>query len=182
MKNLVFFLLTLFYVGCSNNPDYLIKKGQVGKVNNETLVKELDSLFLNDSIVKRIGEGDYMFSGDDKYLIFNSNKEHLLSLTPKQQHDINERIETIEIISDKFKTIQGISSNSSFGDIKKNLTISDIQNTINNIVVFVDEIDAYFIIDKKNLPLEFRLGTSKKIQSINIPSNSKIKRFIIGWD
>ena len=48
MKNLVFFLLTLFYVGCSNNPDYLIKKGQVGKVNNETLVKELDSLLLND--------------------------------------------------------------------------------------------------------------------------------------
>ena len=89
MKNLLFFLLILFYVGCSNNPDYLIKKGQVGKVNNETLVKELDSLFLNDSIVKRIGEGDYMFSGDDKYLIFNSNKEYLLSLTPKQQHDIN---------------------------------------------------------------------------------------------
>ena len=169
-------------VGCSNNPDYLIKKGQVGKVNNETLVKELDSIFLNDSIVKRIGEGDYMFSGDDKYLIFNSKKEHLLSLTPKQQHDINERIETIEIISDKFKTIKGISSNSSFGDIKKNLTISDIQNTINNIVVFVDEIDAYFIIDKKNLPLEFRLGTSKKIQAINIPSSSKIKRFMIGWD
>ena len=50
-----------------------------------------------------------MFSGDDKYLIFNINKEHLLSITPKQQHDINERIETIEIISDKFKTIQGIS-------------------------------------------------------------------------
>ena len=182
MKNLSFFLLILFYVGCSNNPDYLIKKGQVGKVNNETLVKELDSIFLNDSIVKRIGEGDYMFSGDDKYLIFNSNKEHLLSLTPKQHPDINERIETIEIISDKFKTIKGISSNSSFGDIKKNLTISDIQNTINNIVVFVDEIDAYFIIDKKNLPLEFRLGTSKKILEINIPSNSKIKRFMIGWD
>ena len=52
----------------------------------------------------------------------------------------------------------------------------------NFIVVFVDEIDAYFIIDKKNLPLEFRLGTSKKIQAINIPSNSKIKRFMIGWD
>ena len=53
---------------------------------------------------------------------------------------------------------------------------------INNIVVFVDEIDAYFIIDKNNLPIELRAGTEKTIESINIPSKSKIKRFMIGWN
>ena len=71
---------------------------KVCKVNSETIIKELDSLFLNDSIVKRIGEGDYMFSGEDKYLIFDSDKNHLLTLIPKQQHDSNEKIETIQVM------------------------------------------------------------------------------------
>jgi hypothetical protein len=47
--------------------------------------------------------------------------------------------------------------------------------------VFVDEIDAYFIIDKNNLPVDLRLGTHKKIQEINIHPNAKIKKFMIGW-
>jgi len=93
---LLLFILICF--GCSNNSDFSIKKGSVGKVNSETIIKELDSLFLNDSIVKRIGEGDYMFSGEDKYLIFDSDKNHLLTLIPKQQHDSNEKIETIQVI------------------------------------------------------------------------------------
>ena len=52
---------------------------------------------------------------------------------------------------------------------------------INNIIVFVDEIDAYFIIDKNNLPIDLRLGTENEIKEINIPLNSKIKKFMIGW-
>jgi len=182
MKKYILFICVLTFFGCNDNSDYYIKKGKVGKINSETIVKELDSLFYNDSIVKRIGEGDYMFSGEDKYLIFNKKQDHLLTLIPKQQHDINEKIETIEILSNQFKTIKGININSTFGDINKNHNISSIQNMINNIVVFVDEIDAYFIIDKNNLPIELRAGTEKKIESINIPSKSKIKRFMIGWN
>jgi hypothetical protein len=71
---------------------------------------------------------------------------------------------------------------STFGEIDKNHNINGIQNTINNLIVYVDEIDAYFIIDKENLPIELRLGTENKIKKINIPSNSKIKRFMIGWN
>ena len=42
------------------------------------------------------------------------------------------------------------------------------------------DIDAYFIIDKQNLPIDLRLGTEKTIKTINIPPDSKIKRFMIG--
>ena len=72
--------------------------------------------------------------------------------------------------------------NSTFGEIDKKHQINGIQNTINNLIVHVDNIDAYFIIDKKNLPLELRLGTENKIEKINIPTDSKIKRFMIGWN
>jgi hypothetical protein len=175
-------IIILSCIGCSDNANYLIKKGKVGKIHSKSIVKEIDSLFSNDSIVKRIGGGDYMFESEDKYLIYDNSNNHLLTLIPKQQHDRNEKIETIQIFSNKFQTSKGININSSFGDINNKHKISSIQNTINNVVVFVDEIDAYFIIDKENFALELRIGTEKKIESINIPSNSKIKRFMIGWN
>jgi hypothetical protein len=178
-KYIIIFIITLIY-GCSNN-DYTIKKGKVGKISSKTIVKQLDSIYILDSIVRRIGEGDYMFSGDDNYLIFDKQKNHLLTLTPKQQHDINETIETIEIKSDKFSTDKGLTINSTFEELQNTHKISAIQNTINNIIVFVDEIDAYFIIDKNNLPVDLRLGTDKKIKEINIHPNAKIKKFMIGW-
>ena len=81
-KYIIIFIITLIY-GCSNN-DYTIKKGKVGKISSETIVKQLDSIYILDSIVRRIGEGDYMFSGDDNYLIFDKQKNHLLTLTSKQ--------------------------------------------------------------------------------------------------
>ena len=39
--------------------------------------------------------------------------------------------------------------NSTFGEIDKKHQINGIQNTINNLIVYVDNIDAYFILDKK---------------------------------
>ena len=183
MNKYILILVILISLGCSNySIDYSIEKGKVGKINSETIIKDLDSLFSNDSIVKRIGEGDYMFSGEDKYLIYDKEQNHLLTLTPKQQHDLNEKIETIEVISEKFKTNKGININSTFYDIKINHKISSIQNTISNIVIFVDEIDTYFVIDKSNLPINLRRGTDIKIEEINIPPKSKIKRFMIGWN
>ena len=41
----------------------------------------------------------------------------LLTLTPRNQHDPEEPIETIEIISEKFKTSKGINTKSTFGMI-----------------------------------------------------------------
>ena len=60
--------------------------------------------------------------------------------------------------------------------------ISNIQNTINNVIVFVDEIDAYFIIDKKNMDFKFQNETDRIIEIKDIPPKSKVKRFMIGWN
>jgi len=181
MNKYLIITLTILSIGCSNT-EYKIEKGKVGKLNKEIKIQQLDSIFRNDSIVKRIGEGDYMFSGDDKYLIFDINKNHLLTITPRNQHDNDETLATIEIVSDLYKTNKGVSTKSKFEMIEKNHKINSIQNTINNLIIYVDDIDAYFIIDKQNLPIELRLGTEKIIKTINIPPDSKIKRFMIGWN
>ena len=144
MRKLSLILITVLSFGCSQN-EYKIEKGKVGKLFKENLVKQLDSIYKNDSIVRRIGEGDYMFSGDDKYLIFNNKKEHLLTLTPRNQHDTSEPIETIEIISDLFKTDSGISVNSSFGEIDKNHKLGNnevISYNHKTVQVLVKVVDA----------------------------------------
>ena len=57
----IYLILTITIIfGCSQN-EYNIDKGKVGKLVKENLVKQLDSIYQNDSIVRRIGEGDYMF-------------------------------------------------------------------------------------------------------------------------
>ena len=81
MRKLSLILITVLSLGCSQN-EYKIEKGKVGKLSKENLVKQLDSIYKNDSIVRRIGEGDYMFSGDDKYLIFNNLPEPTLKISP----------------------------------------------------------------------------------------------------
>ena len=64
MNKYLIITLTILSIGCSNT-EYKIEKGKVGKLNKEIKIQQLDSIFRNDSIVKRIGEGDYMFFGDD---------------------------------------------------------------------------------------------------------------------
>ena len=177
------FIAVCFYCSCNTiSNDYTIDKGFVGKLSKNSIVKDLDSIFSKDSLVKRIGEGDYMFSSEDKYLLYDKSGKLLLTMTPHQQHDPNEKIESIEINSSIFRTKKGVNTLSTFSDIKKDHQISDIQNTINNLVIFVDEIDAYFLIDKNQLPKHLQKGTEKIILSEDIPPNSKIKRFMIGWN
>ncbi|MAR26437.1 MAG: hypothetical protein CMC50_03310 [Flavobacteriaceae bacterium] len=180
---ILMFSVFCFLFGCNTiSDDYIIQKGFVGKLSKNSTVKDLDSIFSKDSLVKRIGEGDYMFSSEDKYLLYDKLGNPLLTMTPHQQHDPNEKIESIEIKSPIFRTKNGLNILSTFSDIKKNHKISDIQNTINNLVIFVNEIDAYFIIDKVQLPKHLQKGTEKTIKSEDIPPNTKIKRFMIGWN
>jgi len=49
-------------------------------------------------------------------------------------------------------------------------------------VVFVDEINASFTIDKKELPSDLRFDMSLTIEKIQIPDKAKIKYFFVYWD
>ena len=100
-KNIFFFSFLLFLSSCNeSNNNYLISKGSVGFLKNQA--KDLDSIFQMIQF-KRIGEGDYMYSSEDKYLLYDKSGNHLLTLTPHQQHDLNEKIETIEIKMPNFQ-------------------------------------------------------------------------------
>ncbi|MEM6718657.1 MAG: hypothetical protein AAF611_05065 [Bacteroidota bacterium] len=182
MKKTVFLgLIAACLVSCAKKEDpFLIQKDRIGKLPKDAIVKQLDSIFEKDSLVKRIGEGDYMQAGDDLYLVFEKRGKHIFTLTPTQQHDENEKIETIQIHDERFKTEKGISLKSTFKDIRENYKIKNIYNTINNLVISVNG-QEYFTIDKKELPEDLRYDMKLNIEALQIPDAAKIKQLLINW-
>ncbi len=181
-KYILGILISSCLASCAKKEDpFLIQKDQIGKLTKEITVQQLDSIFTNDSLIKRIGEGDFVQAGDDKYLIFEKGGKQLLTLTPRQQHDVNEKIKTIQIHDPRFKTTKGLTLKSTFKDIREQYKIKNIHNTLRNIVVTVDG-NEYFTIDKKELPEDLRYDINLNIEAIQIPDAAKIKYFMINWE
>ncbi|WP_250432904.1 hypothetical protein [Hanstruepera flava] len=174
-------LIVLVIVGCTKQQDpFLISKKSIGLLTDSTQVKELKTIYKNDSLVFAKDTNKFIDDGRD-IEVFDTSGKSLLILTPNKVSDSTATIETIKIIDSRYKTAKGLSVSSTFGDIEKNYKISSIQNTLKNVVVFVNEIDAFITIDKKELPAELQFNMSAQIEAIQIPDKAKIKYFMIGW-
>jgi hypothetical protein len=171
----------ILLTSCTKKQDpFLISAKSIGLLNDSTQVRELKEIFSQDSIVFRTNDLEFIGNKSD-IEVFDKTGKHLLVLTPETFQDSTSTIKTIKIIDARFKTIKGLSNASTFGDINNNYKISSIQNTLRNVVVFVNEIDAFFTIDKKELPAELQFNPSVQIEAIQIPEKAKIKYFMIGW-
>jgi hypothetical protein len=174
-------IILLVIVGCTKDQDpYLISSKSIGLLNDSSQVKDLKKIYKKDSIVFRTNDNEFIGNRND-IEIFDKAGKPLLVLTPNKILDSTATIETIKILDSRFKTVKGLNTLSTFSDIEKNYKISSIQNTLKNIVVFVNEIDAFITIDKKELPSELQFDMSAKIEAVQIPENAKIKYFMIGW-
>ena len=66
-------------------------------------------------------------------------------------------------------------------DIRSKYNISSIQNTLRNLIVSVNDINAYFTIEKSELSENLRYDMTQKIEALSIPDKAKIKDFFIQW-
>jgi len=183
MKKSIFSLaiITLLFIGCKKEQDpFQISKQSIGLLTDSTQVKDLKAVFSNDSVVERLLDNEFTFNRTD-IDIFDKAGNKLLTLTPRVVQDSTSTIETIKVLDSRFKTAKGLTSSSTFGDIKNNYKISSIQNTLKNVVVFVNEINAFITIDKEELPAELQFDMNAKIEAIQIPEKAKIKYLMIGW-
>lgn len=185
MQSLVkaFTLCTIIFAitSCAKNDSrFLIAKGKIGDLTNLNYASQLDSLFSADSVVTRSSKDDIVYVGGDSFLIYEKGGSHLFTATPASKDSLKP-IETIRVIDPRFKTEKGLGVESTFKDIRDNYTISSIQNSINSVVVFVNEIDAFITIDKKELPANLRYDSSIKIEEVQIPDTAKFKYFMLGW-
>ena len=141
----------------------------------------MDSIFINDSIVKFVG-GDEFTGNINNIDIYDKAGNHLLVLTPNEALDSTAVISNIRIMDSRYKTQKNLSNLSTFKDIHGNYKINRIDNLINSINVNVNEINAYFTIDKKELPANLRFDMKMTIEASQIPDDAKIKYFMINWN
>lgn len=162
-------------------PDpFLIQKNNIGLLTDSTQVKELNTIFINDSVVRYIA-GDEFTGSVNTIEVFEKTGKKLLDLSPVEALDSTSLISTVRIMDNRYKTKKNISTLSTFKDIQEAYKISKIDNLINAVVVSVNEINASFTIDKKELPASMRFDMDLKIDALQIPEKAKIKYFMIHW-
>ncbi|GAA4279274.1 hypothetical protein [Aquimarina mytili] len=186
MKSRIFqiLLISVLLTGCQKEEKqspFDISNNRIGFLTNEIKVSQLDSVFANDSIAKAITNKNSL-SSSNEIEIYEKGGAKLLVLEVKNESDPSSTIENIQIIDPRYKTSSGLSSGGVFKNIKDHYTISKINNTLSTAVIFVDSIQAYFTIDKKELPKKFQNTTDAKIDVSDIPDSAKIKHFWISWD
>ncbi|MDR6302029.1 hypothetical protein [Mesonia maritima] len=184
MKKVVLslFSLSLLIASCSSEEKtdpFAITNTNVGLLTKEVQVRKLDSVFVNDSIVKTSGQEG--FNAGSEIYIFDKKGKEMLLLDPVQSFDSTSTIANIQVKDPRFKTAKGLNSESTFKDITQNYKISRIENTLRTAVIFIDEINAYVTIDKENISGDARYNTDVKIEPSQIPDDAKIKHFWIGW-
>lgn len=184
MKNIQFISLlvvvvTFMHCKREGDPKFLINNSQVGKLMRTSLVSELESIYSNDSIVKDTSLST-LVSNSNTIKVYEKGGTQLLTLTPNG--DSIPKIGIIRVLDPRFKTEKGIGLQSTFKEIKDNYVIKKIVTSLNNVIIFIENSDVYFTIDKEELPASLRYDTSINIEEVQIPDDSKIKYLMVGWE
>lgn len=180
-KSLFVFGICLLLIGIScqrQDPTFLITETSVGPLNQTNSFQELETLFINDSVVKdtfRLKTNQ----NPKKVKIFEVTGNPLLSLTANS--DSVPTIENVRIEDPRYMTQNGVGLSSSFKDIQNAYDIRKIVTTINSVVVFPKNSNLYFTIDKMELPANLRF-TKTNIEAVQIPDDARIKYLMVGWD
>ena len=139
MKNafIITALTTLLSIQCTSKKDaFTIANGEIGGLTSQTTLKQLSTIFVNDSIVplSKSNPSDAL-QGDVE--VFSKDGIKLLWLSPNNQNNPDATINTIRVYDSRYKTSKGLSMKSTFKDIKDNYEISGMQTSIDAVVIFL---------------------------------------------
>jgi hypothetical protein len=183
MKLIRIFLIALIasFIGC-NTPasDTLIAKNQLGLITPNTNVLDLNSILSQDSIAEF--DIDSKFNRTREIEVFNNDGRISLVIEPNYKTDSIVTINEIQILDPRYKTKKGLNVESDYQTIYKNYKINNIQNSINSVILSIDEIGAYIVIDKKHLPSEIRFDPDLKIEANQIPDDAPLRYFWLRFD
>ncbi|MGY6647449.1 hypothetical protein [Wenyingzhuangia sp. IMCC45574] len=172
---LLLFLLTTVLFSCATKEDTTIALNKVGVLTNTTTIDKLEQLFVNDSIVSRLTEGEFGSNSiyvhdDDTHLVYKKGGELLLSISPVNQLDSVSKVKSITVLSDVYKTGAGVGISSTFKDLNIQHNIEKLEATFHLVTVFVKDINATFTMEKQAVGVnDFTLGEIDKSQ---IPENA----------
>ena len=173
--------VTLLFIECKEeiNP-FLISNDSVGALTRGMTIKEIDSIFAQDSIVKLYAQNEELPT-QGEVEIYDKNGTKLVSISPVTNNDPDALISNFQFFDPSYKTDKGLNLSSTFKDIKANYKISNIETTISTVVIFIEDNDLFINIDKNELPENFRYNPNLVIDVTNIPDEAKIKYFMLSW-
>ena len=170
------------FAQCTDEKDpFVISNAVVGHITKDTKVMQLDSIFAQDSIVK-LSPIENALGTQGEVEIYEKGGAKLLLLSPKDENDPNSKITNVQIFDERYKTDKGLTSSSTFKDVKANYTVKSVETTIRSVVVFLVDSPIYLTIDKLQLPENLRYDPSVKVEASQIPDTATFKYFMIGWD
>lgn len=185
-KKVLIIVLSLLFVQCARDNNFIIEKGKVGAITKETTINDLSIIFKNDSVVSKLydsisNSSENLFSnGDDEYIIYSKNGDKWLEISPENLNDLNSKIKNIQIFNSNYKTDKGISLKSTFKEINEHYLINKVETTLTSATLFIDELNATISIDKKDLGLNS--FSREQISVEQIPDNAKVKYFTIWFN
>lgn len=182
MKKIILIAIaSIGFIQCGKKADpFLIQKNKIGVLERAYTVKQIDSVFTNDSIVKRVAGDEFAGSSTD-IEVFEKGGKHLLSLSPSESLDTNSKINIVTINDERFKTDKGIGLNSTFKDFTTHYEVSKIDRLLNNINIEFKNQDFYITISVDELPAAYKFDHSKTIELTSIPGEAKIKSLRLDW-
>ncbi len=116
MKKILFIgaLASLLFVQCGKDSDpFLIQNGAIGNLNKDIKIKQVDSIFAQDSIVK-ISSSPNALETQGEVEIYEKGGKQLLLLSPNNENDPNSTITNIQVFDPRYKTDKGLSTASTF--------------------------------------------------------------------
>ena len=151
MKKLIgILLLSIFLIQCGQDKDMLIMKNQLGKIDRNTSIEELDKIFKNDSIERIPLEAEIT----REYRVYGTNGKLSLAFMPLVENDSIKGLELVKIYSSQYMTEKGITTNSTFKDIVDNYSIDKIEPSFSAAILFVNELNATISLNKQDLNLD----------------------------
>jgi len=184
MKKTLFLgaLTVLMFTQCAEekNP-FTITNDTIGNLDKSMMIKQLDSLFAQDSIVKLSPIQDELGT-QGEVEVYEKGGKKLLLISPEDDSDPNSLIYNVQIFDERYKTDKGLNKKSTFKDVKDNYTITGVETGINTVLVFMKETNLYITIDKRELPENLRYDPNVEIELSQIPDEAKFKYLMLGWD
>ncbi|WP_111709362.1 hypothetical protein [Lutibacter citreus] len=183
LKKCFIVVVSLVFVQCAKNNNYLIDKGNVGNINKQTTLEELKLIFENDSISLNNSESvknKEIFIDNEEYYVFTKEGKKLLEIVPVENSDSIVKIKSIQIFDSNYITDKGISLKSTFKDINASYMVNKVETTLTSATLFIDELNATISIDKKELGLNS--FSRDEISIDQIPDIAKIKYFTIWFN
>ncbi len=183
LKNIIVLsvLSAVLFIQCAKEKDpFLISNIRVGNLTIGMKIKQIDSIFANDSIV-RLNPSKNAISTIGEVEIYEKGSKKLMQISPRGNNDPEALISNFQFFDTRYKTDKGLNLGSTFKDIKSNYKIANIETTISTVVVFLEDSDIFINIDKKELPENLRYNPNFIIDVVNIPDEAKIKYFMLSW-